>query len=190
MTRIIAGTSRGRRLRVPSVGTRPTSDRIREALFSTLDSMDAIRGTNVLDLYAGSGALGLEAVSRGATTATLVDSDRGAVTICQQNALTVAPAAVTVVAADVVRLSGAPYAAGLTFDLVFLDPPYEVADAVVAQVLEGLAAYAWLAPSAQVVIERTASKAQFPWPSAYVGDRRRDYGGTALWYGHLRGSLD
>ncbi len=122
--RIVAGTARGRPLRAPAGrDTRPTSDRVREAMFSMLTSMDAVEGAAVLDLFAGSGALGIEALSRGAAQATFVDQDRAAVAAIRANLLMVGDAAgrAAVVCTDALR-----YAAAATqpVDLTFADPPY------------------------------------------------------------------
>jgi len=185
VTRIIAGSARGRRLRVPEVGTRPTSDRAREALFSALAAADSLEDARVLDLYAGSGALGIEAVSRGAASAVLIENDKAAAQVCRENARVVADGAVRVIVGDVSRLVAAPPAeAG--FDLAFLDPPYEMTNADVAKVLTDLAANGWLASGADLVVERTKG-ADFDWPPGFDGLRRRDYGGTVLWYGRRAG---
>ena len=172
-------------MRVPELGTRPTSDRAREALFSALAAADSLADARVLDLYAGSGALGIEAVSRGAALAVLIESDKSAAQVCRDNARVVAPGAVRVLVGDVRRLVAAPPAeAG--FDLVFLDPPYDVTNTDVAQVLTDLAANGWLAPDADLVVERTKGP-DFDWPPGFDGLRRRDYGGTVLWYGRRAG---
>ncbi|MGH9057810.1 MAG: 16S rRNA (guanine(966)-N(2))-methyltransferase RsmD [Acidimicrobiales bacterium] len=121
--RVVAGVARGRGLRAPAGGTRPTSDRVREAVFSVLTSMGAIEGAVVLDLFAGSGALGIEALSRGAKQATFVDHSGDAVASIQSNleVLGELSARGEVVRADAVRYaSSAPPA-----DVVFADPPYD-----------------------------------------------------------------
>ena len=155
MTRIISGSARGRRLAVPpGTSTRPTSDRAREALFSTVESLlRSFAGARVLDLYAGSGAVGLEALSRGADHAMLVESDARAARTIRDNAATTGLAGAEVRAERVERLvaGGAPAS---PYDVVFLDPPYDVADdalrAVIADLLDG----GWLAERALVVVER------------------------------------
>ena len=124
MTRIIAGAARGRRLKVPSDGTRPTTDRVREALFARLDHLlGGFAGARVLDLFAGSGALGLEAASRGASAVVLVERDRRAAAVARANAATVGAPGVEIAAMTVAGyLAGAPR----PFDLVLADPPYGV----------------------------------------------------------------
>lgn len=183
MTRIIAGSARGRRLTVPARGTRPTSDRVRESLFSILDSRLAADGQRwadqtVLDLFAGSGALGLEALSRGAAHAVLVESDRTAARVARANAESLGLPAVVV--ARSVRSPGPAPAdpAGL----VLADPPYDWAAADVAEVIAGLRDAGWIAPEALVVVERPGRDEACPLPGS---PSRRLFGDTALWYGRL-----
>ncbi|HEY6798723.1 MAG TPA: 16S rRNA (guanine(966)-N(2))-methyltransferase RsmD [Kineosporiaceae bacterium] len=184
MTRIIAGAAGGRRLVTPpGERTRPTSDRVREALFSMLEARGAVRGARVLDLFAGSGALGLEAASRGAAAVTLVDSSRQAVAAARRNAGAVTgaggPAAVEVVLAPALRYL--QQATGPAFDLVLLDPPYALGDDELATHLTALAAPGRLAPGAVVVVERGARGAGPRWPAGLVPERDRRYGETVLW---------
>lgn len=183
MTRIIGGSARGRRLAVPARGTRPTSDRVRESLFSILDSRLAADGQRwadltVLDLFAGSGALGLEALSRGAAAAVLVESDRAAAGVARANAESLGLPAVVI--ARSVRSLG-PASAGPA-GLVLADPPYAWAAADVAAVLITLRDAGWIAPDALVVVERPARDEACPLPAACS---RRVFGETALWYGRL-----
>jgi 16S rRNA (guanine966-N2)-methyltransferase len=183
--RIVGGTARGRRLAAPATGTRPTSDRTREALFNTLASMLAIDGARVLDLYAGTGAVGLEALSRGAAEAVLVESNRRALDVLRRNVELVAvPGAVVVGRPVATYLATAPEA---PFDLVFADPPYALHDAKLAEVLIRLAQPGWLADDAVVVVERSA-RARAPEPPdgllTPVAERR--YGDSLLWYGRPR----
>jgi 16S rRNA (guanine966-N2)-methyltransferase len=190
VTRVVAGLAKGRHLDVPDAGTRPTSDRVREALFSALEHrLGGFEGTHVLDLYAGSGALGLEARSRGATFVLLVERDRKAVSVIRRNIDRVALSGVEVVSDDVARLvRGAPLRG--TFDLVLLDPPYASSDEEVAQVLDALSRQGWLNDGAVVAIERSRSAGEFPWPADFAPESERAYGGTvirvAVWYGHGR----
>lgn len=184
MTRIIAGFAGSLTLAVPSAGTRPTSDRVREAIFSALESRGVLEGARVLDLYAGSGALGLEAASRGAASVTLVDSGAAAATACRRNAahiLKAAPKGRTVN----VEVSAAPaqaFVAGSRafWDVVFLDPPYELPAAEVTRNLEALVNR--LDPDAVVVLERASRDAAPALPDGLELDRRRDYGDTALYW--------
>lgn len=180
MTRIIAGLAGSIPLVVPKVGTRPTSDRVREAIFSALEARDAIEGARVLDLYAGSGALGLEAVSRGARSLVLVDHGKSAINACRANAaklqkVTTAP--VTVSEAKVKQfLTGGPD----LWDLVFIDPPYELGADELVDNLEYLAPS--LSEHAVVVVERSARDPEPVWPAGLVRDKRKDYGDTTVWW--------
>ena len=180
MTRIIAGAARGRRLRAPSgERTRPTADRVREALFSSLDAeLGSITGLRFLDLYAGSGAVGLEARSRGAGVVTLVEQDRRTAALIKENVRAVGLGGVEVLAGAVARVLGshprAPY------DVVFLDPPYAEA---VEPCLDALVDGGWLVAGAVVVVERASRSPAPTWPAGLVEDRFRRYGDTTLWYG-------
>lgn len=186
MTRIISGRAGGHRLRTPAgASTRPTSDRVREALFSRLEHLEVLQGARVLDLYAGSGALGLECASRGAADVLLVESDRAAAAVCRANAATlataVAPATVRVRAETVERvlLAGPLGAPGA--DLVLLDPPYDLAEDRLGDVLDLLVAHDWLADDALVVVERAARSPEPRWPVALVLEDERRHGETRLW---------
>lgn len=184
MTRIISGFAGSLALAVPKSGTRPTSDRVREAIFSALESRDLIDGARVLDLYAGSGALGLEAASRGAAEVTLVERARDAGAVARRNAERVeraapaggAPRIRTVVQSVQAYLAGA---AG-TWDLVFIDPPYELGGAALVDDLVLLAAR--LAPDAVVMVERSTRDAEPAWPAGLELDRRAAYGETVLYW--------
>ena len=178
MTRIIAGMYRGRRIHTPKgSATRPTSDRTREALFSSLAARGLIEGARVLDLYAGSGALGIEAVSRGARLATLVDSDRGAVAAMHRSLSDLGLEQVNVRARDVrAYLRGT----ATEHDLVLLDPPYDLPEAVLTDLLSALTA-GWLAEEAVVVVERSARSPEPTWPASLERVQDRRYGETALW---------
>ncbi|WP_328292107.1 16S rRNA (guanine(966)-N(2))-methyltransferase RsmD [Kineococcus sp. NBC_00420] len=181
MTRLIAGTAGGRRLKVPpGETTRPTSDRVREAVFSALDAADVLEGARVLDLYAGSGALGLEAASRGATRVVLVEAARAAAQTARANVAAVGLPGVTVVAERVERFLASPGAAlEGGWDLVFLDPPYAVESSEVATVLGTLVPL--LAPAATVVVERSSRTAEPVWPGDFSDVRQRKYGETSVW---------
>ncbi|HLU58549.1 MAG TPA: 16S rRNA (guanine(966)-N(2))-methyltransferase RsmD [Pseudonocardia sp.] len=178
MTRIIAGSAGGRRLLVPPAGTRPTSDRVREALFSSLEAGPGLAGAAVLDLCAGSGALGLEALSRGAAHALFVESDRRAAGVLRRNAaaLGFAGAEVRVAPAAAVLAAPAPRA----YDVVLVDPPYDVPATQVAGWLGVAAEHGWLAAGAVVVVERAGRDGPFPWPPALRARRQRRYGDTTL----------
>ena len=188
MTRIIAGVARGRRLSVPSSGTRPTSDRVRESLFSALDSALLADGAgwaqvDVLDLFAGTGALGLEALSRGARSAVLVERSRPAGRVLAANVDVVACPGAQVVLRDARQLAAVPASTPAT--LVLVDPPYDWASAAIRGLLEELRAAGWIADGAVVVVERAAKDAESPLPVGWEEDRRRTYGDTALWYGRV-----
>lgn len=183
MTRIIAGTARGRTLVVPRGElTRPTSDRVREALFSRLQHEGVLDGARVLDLYAGSGALGLEAASRGAAAVVLVESGRMAVQAARANVAALGLSGMTVVADRVERFLGRhPDSA---FDVVFLDPPYALAEHALSAVLTLLVEGGWL-PSGvtgSVVVERSVRSLEPTWPVGLVREDERRYGETRLWF--------
>lgn len=180
MTRIVAGTVGGRRLVVPAGdGTRPTTDRVREALFSWLEARNRVAGAHVLDLYAGSGALGLEAASRGAASVVLVESGVRAADAARRNVATLGLARVTVVLASVERyLAGSP---GTPADLVFLDPPYRLGEETLQTALTALLAPGRLAADASVVVERGTRAPEPPWPGPLRRDDVRRYGETSLW---------
>lgn len=185
MTRIISGFAKGRRLTVPKSGTRPTADRVREALFSSVESeLGGWGGIAVLDLFAGSGAVGLEAMSRGAASAVLVENDRRAAEVCRRNA-TIIAAGAQVVQSDVAAWIAAEHA--IAFDLVFADPPYSLSDEVTDRIVEALVAHARLAPQALVIFERPRSAAPVSWPAGFKHVRNKRFGETeiqrAVWYG-------
>jgi len=175
--RVVAGEARGRRLVAPAGhDTRPTLDRVREAVFNSLASLDAVGGARVLDLYAGSGALGIEALSRGAAHATFVDSDRAARQAVEQNLASTGLAD----RADIVSAEAAPHLRRLAtsgvapFDLVLLDPPYGTDDAAWLDLLDLVPP---VAPSAVVVAE---SDREVPVPDGWHALRVKRYGGTLV----------
>lgn len=183
MTRVIAGAAGGRRLAVPpGQSTRPTSDRAREGLFGTvLSELGTLDGKHVLDLYAGSGAVGLEALSRGAESVLLVESDVRAAAVIKANIKAVGLPGARVVASRVERLlSGPPHA---RYDLVFADPPYSVTAAGIANVLGLLAGTGWLADGALVAVERATRSGELDWPPGYIPGKSRRYGEATFWYG-------
>jgi 16S rRNA (guanine966-N2)-methyltransferase len=199
MTRIVSGFAGSLGLAVPKSGTRPTSDRVREAMFSSLESMDAISGIRVLDLYAGSGALALEAVSRGASSAVLVEQNAQAASVCRRNASAVLKAATQARSADgagsglarvdVRQSTVRGYLAqsgGADFGLAFLDPPYDVTEAELADVLAALVAH--LREDAVVVVERSARSPEPRWPAPLDPFRTKAYGETAVWFAGLAAS--
>jgi len=186
--RVIAGQAGGRRLAVPDGrDTRPTSDRAREGLFATISSIvGSLDGARVLDLYAGSGAVGLEALSRGAGHVLLVEQGARAVRVIRENIASIGlPGAV--LAADRVERVLARGPDGNRYDVVFADPPYALADAAVERVLTLLAETGWLAPGALVVVERATRSGPVSWPDGFVPDRERRYGEATFWYGLVPG---
>ena len=208
---MIAGEAGGRRLAVPDGrDTRPTSDRAREGLFATISSIvGPLAGARVLDLYAGSGAVGLEALSRGAEHVLLVEHGARAARVIRANIEAIGLPGAVVIADRVERvLARGPAPAGGQggsapaggqggsapaggqdgtvegpYDVVFADPPYALADAGVTQVLSLLAEQGWLAPGALVVVERATRSGPLSWPDGYVPDRARRYGEATFWYG-------
>lgn len=185
MTRIISGRAGSITLDVPDAGTRPTSDRVRESLFGALESAEAVQGAAVLDLYAGSGALGLEAVSRGAASADLVEKSPSAAAVVERNAAKVAKsvgrdAAIRVRRSAVTAFLGGPRG---PYDLVFLDPPYDLDENELTHALALLVPS--LALGATVVVERAARSPRPALPDALAHTRDRTYGDTVLWWVRL-----
>lgn len=201
MTRIISGVAGSLRLEVPPSGTRPTSDRVREAIFSTLDSWGFTTGTRVLDLYAGSGALGLEAASRGAADVTFVERHPPAAAIAVRNAGVVrrafesgssrgkpreprvrAPHQVPNI--SVARQSVQTFLdsaePALPWDVVMIDPPYDLDDTALTANLTALAPH--LAPDAAVMVERSSRSPEPAWPETLRRVREKRYGETTLWW--------
>lgn len=201
MTRIIAGRAGSLRLEVPKAGTRPTSDRVREAIFSALESWGAIDGARVLDLYAGSGALGLEAASRGAASVTLVEKHPQAAGVAQRNARTVLQAwqggsrggrgsdstgaapAVAVEKHSVQTFLDRELERGdaaARWDVALLDPPYDLDDESLTANLTALVPL--LAPEALVLVERSSRSPEPMLPAGLAPIRNRAYGETVLWW--------
>jgi 16S rRNA (guanine(966)-N(2))-methyltransferase RsmD len=184
MTRIVAGTLGGRRLAAPpGAGTRPTSDRVREALFSSIESMVDLDGARFADLYAGSGAVGLEALSRGAGHVLLVESDPRAARTIRANldALGAGTAAHLVTDRVAAVLDRGPE--GTAYDVVFADPPYATEDQEIAATVAALVRGGWLATDAVLVVERSTRGGPLPQVEGVTSVRSRRYGETTLWYG-------
>lgn len=184
MTRIIAGAHGGRRLTAPAgAATRPTSDRVREAFFSAVEAMTDLSGARFADLFAGSGAVGLEAISRGAVHALLVESDARAARAIRDNIVTLrAGAAARLVTGKVAQVVAAPPEGG-PYDVVFADPPYALTAAELTEMQEALVANGWLAPDAVVIVERSTRGPALTWVDGITAERSRRYGETTLWYG-------
>ncbi|MBT3152923.1 16S rRNA (guanine(966)-N(2))-methyltransferase RsmD [Streptomyces sp. CHD11] len=192
MTRVIAGKAGGRLLAVPPGNrTRPTSDRAREGLFSTWQSLlgGPLDGERVLDLYAGSGAVGLEALSRGAGGVLLVEADARAVRTVRENV-------------EALRLPGAEVRSGKAeqiirgapprepYDIVFLDPPYAESDDDLREILLTLRSGGWLTPDALVTVERSTRGGAFAWPPGFEAIRARRYGEGTFWYGRAASTCE
>lgn len=164
MTRIISGEARGRKLKVPPAGTRPTSDRAKEGLFSSLQVRFGFHNAVVLDLFAGSGALGLEAASRGAAEVILVESDPQACAIIRHNATVVRHPNV-----HIEEMKASTYVASAPrnyFDMVLADPPYELSGEAVVEML--LVLQPLLVDGAAVVVERHRDSEPTDWPAGYT----------------------
>lgn len=182
--RIVAGAAKGRRLAPPPEGTRPTSDRVREALFNSLAAQLPLDGARVLDLYAGTGAVGLEALSRGAAEAVLVEKGRAALAVLRRNVATVALPGARVVPRPVAAFLAD--AAAAPFDLLFADPPYALGEKV-RDIVQAAADGGWLAPGAVVVVESSARTPVTGWEGSSVTPlAEKRYGDTLLWYGRAR----
>ncbi|MEE4022682.1 16S rRNA (guanine(966)-N(2))-methyltransferase RsmD [Gordonia sp. PKS22-38] len=177
MTRIIAGELRGRRLTVPDAGTRPTSDRVREAIFNIVAARADLDDADILDLYAGTGALGIEALSRGATHATFVDSRRRATSVISANIAACGLGA----SATVVTRPVATFLSSGTgeVDIAFLDPPYDLPDDTMTADLAAVAAR-WIVPGGLVIVERAARAPETQWPDALIVQVRKTYGDTRV----------
>jgi 16S rRNA (guanine966-N2)-methyltransferase len=174
VTRIIAGAAGGRRLAVPSTA-RPTTDRVREALFNMLAARRDFDGLRVLDLYAGSGALGLEALSRGAASVLFIESDRRAADVIARNVATVGLEGALVRRGSVAKVVAGP---SEPMDLVFADPPYDAPTAEVDAVLGEL--HRWMAPEGVVIVERPANATPLTWPAGWTAWPQRRYGDTRI----------
>jgi 16S rRNA (guanine966-N2)-methyltransferase len=190
MTRIIAGAAKGRRLSVPpGTATRPTSDRAREGLFATVTSLlGSLREARVLDLYAGTGAIGLEALSRGASRALFVESDPAAARVIRANIAAAGLPGGQLVTGTVRRVLGRGPGTEPPFSMVVADPPYAAESGEITGMLTDLAGLGWLQPGALVAIERQSRSGPVHWPPAYLPDRSRRYGEATFWYGLAAGT--
>ena len=179
---MIAGEAGGRRLAVPDGrNTRPTSDRAREGLFATIVSLTGtLDGARVLDLYAGSGAVGLEALSRGAEHVLLVESGARAARVIRDNVEAIGLPGAEVVTDRVERVLARGPAE--KYDVVFADPPYALPGDEVSAMLQALETNGWLAPGALVIVERATRSGPVGWPAGFAPDRARRYGEATFWY--------
>jgi 16S rRNA (guanine966-N2)-methyltransferase len=181
MTRIVAGEAKGRWLEIAKSGVRPTSERVREAIFSSLGSLiDGWSGQRVLDLYAGSGALGLEAMSRGADNALFVERDRFVATILKRNLKRVGLGG-EVMIADARSLPENRDEPGYT--LVMADPPYSMPEDECRSAIGSWLSRGWLSPEGVVVLEGPAKWSGWQWPAGIEEIQTKRYGDTRIWYG-------
>ncbi|MEU5918028.1 16S rRNA (guanine(966)-N(2))-methyltransferase RsmD [Streptomyces sp. NPDC047141] len=190
MTRVIAGTAGGRRLAVPpGNGTRPTSDRAREGLFSTWEAFHGLAGARVADLYAGSGAVGLEALSRGADHALLVEAEPRAAKTIRDNIRSIGLPGAELRTGRAEQIVTGPAPAD-PYDLVFLDPPYAVSDDDLREILLTLRSGGWLSDDALVTVERSTRGGEFGWPAGFEALRSRRYGEGTFWYGRAASTCE
>ena len=184
--RIIAGSAKGRKLISPEgTSARPTSDRAREALFSSLESeFGQLSGIRFLDLFAGSGAVSAEAMSRGAKFCTVVESDRTALEIARKNVEMVRSSSpdsqAIYIEGEVETFVKRP---SNPFDVIFLDPPYSYLDSDLADIVANLHESGFIAPSTLVIVERASRSTPFPWPPGMKEVKERRYGNAAIYYG-------
>jgi 16S rRNA (guanine966-N2)-methyltransferase len=174
----------------PGRATRPTSDRAREGLFAAVTALlGSLEGTSVLDLYAGSGAVGLEALSRGAADVLMIESDPGAAQVIRRNIESLRLPGARLIQDRVGRALRRGPGPGGPRGLVFADPPYSAGDDELSDMLVMLADRGWLTTDALVVLERDARSGAPPWPRGYSQERSRRYGETLLWYGRASGAV-
>lgn len=181
MTRIISGFAGSRKLTAPASATRPTSDRVRESVFAKLEAAGIIDGAKVLDVFAGTGALALEAISRGAQSAVLIEKDRKAFDVCQKNAEVIAQASEGPVDISLTNQAAFKALENIVgqFDLIFLDPPYNLEPAKLFENLEQLVSMC--KPGATLVLEQS-SRAAVQWPESFVLDSDKSYGDTKVYF--------
>lgn len=182
MTRIIGGDFRGRSIKVPDAEIRPTSSRVREAIFSSVEhAVSGLDDLRVLDLFSGSGAFGIESISRGAAEAVLIEKDLRAADTLHLNIAGLEIKNAKVVIADVFMEVAQTSSRG-AFDVVFIDPPYAFDDEQVNTMISNLVENAWLNNYALLVVER-GSRSQVQWPEPVEELRKKVYGDTSIWYG-------
>ncbi len=188
MTRIVAGRWGSRRLDVPRTGVRPTSQRVREAVCNRLEHLcGGLGGLQVLDLFAGSGAVGLELLSRGAAAAVFVERDRAAVRAIRHNIAALSAEGATVVNRDAAAVARGDSlsADGCAFDIVFADPPYDMPLGALEAILADLVAGHRVRDGGMLLVEAAARSAGTPWPPGVLPIDSRDYGDTRVWYGRV-----
>jgi len=193
VTRIVGGIWGGRRLLTPTgATTRPTAEKVRAALASSLTAAGGLEGARILDLFAGSGAIGLELVSRGASSAVFVERDRTALAALRSNVETLqagsgarpasATVTLTVIPGDAAAFAARPTGTG-GFDVVVADPPYDMATAALLDIYLDLHRSGLLAPHADLILERGRRDGEPAWPTPLAGVRTKKYGDTLLCYG-------
>ena len=194
MSRIVAGSAGGRRISMPrGSGTRPTTDWVREAIFSAIAAWagraavapeEALAGLGFCDLYAGSGAVGLEAASRGAAPVLQVEHDRRAVQHIRRSAADLG-LNVTIQVGDVPSLLHRSAPDG--FDIVFADPPYDLASEILDAQLSTLVDRGWVSRPGLIILERSRRSASPNWPVSVTETWARAYGETTIYFGSLEG---
>ncbi len=188
--RIIAGSSKGKTLLSPTGKTRPTSDRAREGLFSSLDSeFGSMSELNFLDLFSGSGAVGVEALSRGAASVYSIEDHAPTSGIATKNfeLVTGTSGKFTVISSTAERFVAMPHQ--ISFDIIFMDPPYDVANEVIESILIAINANNLLKRNGIIAIERETKKAQFTWPQPFIEEKVRSYGQGSIFYGGYSASV-
>ena len=177
--RIIAGNAKGRILLQPAGVTRPTSDRTREGIFSALESeIGTCEGITFLDLFSGTGAVGLEALSRGASEVVAVEKDKKAAGVCRENYELVKSSVsgkFSTLQMSVDSYLDLEQSKLLNSDVVYLDPPYEVANEVIEKILSKILERGILHPDAVVIVERSSRVAPFSWPTGLLASKERKY---------------
>ncbi|CAB4544933.1 COG0742 N6-adenine-specific methylase [actinobacterium SCGC AAA044-D11] len=188
--RIIAGSSKGKTLFSPTGKTRPTSDRAREGLFSSLDSeFGSMSELNFLDLFSGSGAVGVEALSRGAANVYSVEDHSPTAGIAAKNFELVSNPSgkFTVITSTAERFVATPHQ--ISFDIIFMDPPYDLANSEIEKILTEINSNNLLKRNGIIAIERETKKAQFAWPEPFIEEKVRSYGQGSIFYGGYSASV-
>jgi 16S rRNA (guanine966-N2)-methyltransferase len=189
--RIIGGSAKGKNLFSPSDKTRPTSDRAREGLFSSLESeFGSMSELNFLDLYSGSGAVGVEALSRGAAHVISVEQHQGTADLAKKNfaLVTDSQGSYEVVSQDAEKFATTP--ARIAFDIIFLDPPYDVSNKVIEKLLLQLIENNYLKENGVIAVERESRTTEFNWPTPLTGVKVRAYGQGSIYYGGYSASVN
>jgi 16S rRNA (guanine966-N2)-methyltransferase len=184
MMRIIGGSAKGKNLFSPSEKTRPTSDRAREGLFSSLESeFGSMADLNFLDLFSGSGAVGVEALSRGAAFVLSVEQHQSTAELAEKNFKLVngAPGTYQVISQDAEKFLSNP--SKTQFDIIFLDPPYEISNSEIEKLLGAIAEHNFLKRNGVIAVERESRSKEFNWPAPLAGSKVRAYGQGSIYYG-------